>query len=133
MNHNNCRYYDNWSGWCSYLSDWSSAMPTIEYCCKGPCPHYKSNGANITTNAKYNIGDEIWFAYYVYDSFLPCKYSGKICAIHIEITEAQQSIYYTVSVDYGDGISLEKYAERVCFPTYEECTKWCEEYNAKFG
>lgn len=88
---------------------------------------------NIAINTKYDVGDTIWFADYFYDTFFPCKCPAKISEINIEIDERSQIIYYWTTVDYGEGIVVEKFSEAACFHTYEECTKWCEEQNKKIG
>ena len=85
------------------------------------------NKINIKT--KYNIEDKVWFADYFYDTFYPCKYSGEIFEISIEITKTHQHICYWMIVDYGDCIRHEKHYENECFNSYEECTKWCNKRN----
>lgn len=87
----------------------------------------KSN--RIIVDTKYNVGDEIWFTDYFYDTFYPCKHPGKIDEIEISITSNQRGVYYWIVVDYEDGINYKKYAEAVCFGSYEECAKWCEKHN----
>ena len=84
---------------------------------------------NVSINTKYNIGDEVWFADYVYDTFYPCKYSGKITEIDIEVANEQICVLYWVSVECDGYRIYEEYSEDVCFGTYEECTKWCENRN----
>ena len=84
---------------------------------------------NVSINTKYNIGDEVWFADYIYDTFCPCEYSGKIYEINIEITFTQMQVLYWVSAECGERHIYEEYPENVCFATYEECTKWCKEHN----
>lgn len=88
---------------------------------------------DIVVNTKYNINDTVWFADYFYDTCYPCKYPAKISEINININESRLAAVYLLAIDYGDGITLEKCAEKFCFPTYEECTKWCEEQNKKIG
>lgn len=78
---------------------------------------------------KYNIGDTVWFADYVYDTFYPCEYPGIISEIEVEITTTQQIISYWMAVDFNGNKEFEKYTEVDCFTTYEECTKWCNERN----
>lgn len=124
-----CKHYDEENGWCKLFTDWSDGMPNIEYCVDGPCPHQQQKCNTITVDAKYNIGDKVWFTDYFYDTFYPCKYPGKINEIEIEITETQQIIYYWVEIDYHGHNEFEKYSEQACFGSYEECTKWCEERN----
>lgn len=82
---------------------------------------------DITT--KYNIGDTVWFTDYFYDTFYPIRYPGVIYEIDIEITKTQRLISYWIEVDYDGNKEFEKYAEVVCFASYEECTKWCDERN----
>ncbi len=84
---------------------------------------------NLNINTKYNIGDTVWFADYIYDTHYPSKYSGTVREIEIEISETQQLISYWVIVDYNGNKELEQYSERACFATYEECIKWCKEHN----
>ena len=129
MTSSNCKYYDEENGWCKYFSDWSDYMPHIAYCVKGPCPHYQSKGNKIEIDAKYNIGDEVWFTDYIYDTYYPCEYPGTIYEIEIEVTEKQRIIHYWVRVDYGENKGCEKYTEEMCFASYEECEQWCDEHN----
>lgn len=84
---------------------------------------------NISIEAKYNIGDKVWFTDYCYDTFYPCKYCGEIYEMEIEITKTQKIIYYWIVVDYNGSKEYEKYSEAMCFASYEECTKWCDERN----
>ena len=37
----NCKYYDKENGWCKLHSDWSEAMPVMEFCLLGPCGDYE--------------------------------------------------------------------------------------------
>lgn len=37
----NCKHYDAETGWCKLHSDWSEAMPVMEYCLLGPCGDYE--------------------------------------------------------------------------------------------
>lgn len=127
---NNCQYYDKENGWCKCFSNFDGDTPNIAYCSKGPCPCYQSTGRQIEAEAKYNIGDEIWFAEYVYDTYYPCQYPGTICEIGVKITKHQQSIKYSVRTNYGNNIGYAEYAEKACFASYEECEQWCEEYNS---
>ena len=129
MTSHDCKYYDKENGWCKYFSDWSSDMPDIEYCIQSPCSQYQPKTNRIIIDAKHSIGDKIWFTDYFYDEFSPCKYYGEINEIEVEITESKQKIYYWVVVDYNGSKEYEKYAEEMCFSTYEECTKWCNEHN----
>lgn len=127
---NNCKYYDEENGWCKYLSDWSNEMPTIAYCVHGPCPHYQSKGSKIEFNAKYRIGDEVWFAEYLYDTLIPCEYPGTIYQIEVVVTEQNtQTINYLTRVEYGNDKECGKYAEQDCFGSYEECQRWCDAQN----
>ena len=38
--HRDCKYYDPELDCCKKLSDWSDAMPVLEYCVDSPCEHY---------------------------------------------------------------------------------------------
>jgi hypothetical protein len=129
MTSNNCIHYDEENGWCKKFSDWSDAMPNIEYCIEGPCPYAQQNHNQVIIDPKYKIGDTVWFADYFYDTFYPCKYSAEIFEIEVSITKTQQVIYYWLSIDYNGNITSEKYSEEACFASYEECTKWCDEHN----
>jgi hypothetical protein len=129
MTEHDCIHYDKDNGWCKKFSDWSNDMPNIEYCLEGPCPYQRQRSNRITIDAKYDIGDEVWFVDYYYDMFFPVKYSGKVNEIEIEITESQQSIYYWIIVNYDGNIEYEKYAEAACFSSYEECEEWCKKKN----
>lgn len=132
MIYNNCKYYDEENGWCTYLSDWSTAMPTIAYCVHGPCPHYQSKGNKIEVDTKYRIGDEVWFTEYIYDTFMPCEYPGTIYQIEVDITEDNvQTINYLIRVDYKNNQEYAKYSEKACFGSYEECQQWCDIHNAR--
>lgn len=90
---------------------------------------YNLSPNRIIVDAKYNIGDEVWFADYFYDTFYPCKHPGKIDEIEISITSNQMGVYYWIAVDYEDGIGYEKYSETACFGSYEECAEWCDKRN----
>lgn len=132
MIYNNCKYYDEENGWCTYLSDWSTEMPTIAYCVHGPCPHYQSKGNKIEVDTKYRIGDEVWFTEYIYDTFMPCEYPGTIYQIEVDITEDNvQTINYLIRVDYKNNQEYAKYSEKACFGSYEECQQWCDVHNAR--
>ena len=39
-----CIHKDIETGWCKLLSDWSDAMPVIEYCVEGACPRFEPIG-----------------------------------------------------------------------------------------
>ena len=125
----NCKHYDKENGWCKLFSNFSHAMPDVEYCVEGACPHMTPERNTITIDAKYNIGDEMWFADYIYDEFCPVKRPAKIIEICIEITEKKTTVCYWATINYGDYVNCEKYAEDVCFASYEECVKWCKEQN----
>lgn len=127
----NCKHYDGENGWCKLFSDFSHAMPDIEYCIEGPCPHLEPKLNTITIDAKYNIGDQVWFADYIYDEFFPSKRSATIFEINIEITKKQQLIFYWCKIDYGDDVMAEKYPEDVCFSSFEDCNNWCKEHNKR--
>ena len=45
--HRDCKYYDTELDCCKKLSDWTDAMPVLEFCVDGPCEHY----------AKYYTGE----------------------------------------------------------------------------
>lgn len=53
----NCIYKDQETGWCKLHSDWSDAMPVIEYCVEGPCLDEKFPPHWIEVDAG---GDEGW-------------------------------------------------------------------------
>ena len=38
---NDCVYLDKETGWCKKHSDWSDAMPVLEYCLESPCCDYR--------------------------------------------------------------------------------------------
>ena len=38
--HRDCKYYDPEIDCCKKLSDWTDAMPVLEYCVDSPCEHY---------------------------------------------------------------------------------------------
>lgn len=84
---------------------------------------------NINVETKFNVGDEVWVADYFYDTVYPSKHTFKVSEINIEIDASQLIIYYWVTMDAGDCKTIDKYSESVCFSTYEECTKWCDEHN----
>ena len=52
-----CIHKDQETGWCKLLSDWSEAMPIIQYCIEGPCPYDKMPPHWIEVDAG---GDEGW-------------------------------------------------------------------------
>ena len=39
----NCKHYDKENGWCKLHSDWSEAMPVMEFCLLGPCGDYEED------------------------------------------------------------------------------------------
>lgn len=124
-----CKYYDEENGWCKLFSDWSYEMPHIAYCVQEPCPYEEAKCNEIQISAKYFIGDEVWFTDYIYDTYYPCKYPGKIYEIEVEINNTQKIISYWMWIDYNGDKRCEKYSESACFYSYEECTKWCDERN----
>lgn len=126
---NNCLHYDKSNGVCKCFSSFNGNTPNIAYCSKGPCSCYQSKGKQITIETQYDIGDEVWFADYVYDTYYPCRCSGTVYEIDVEITESQLMINYWLKIDYDNHILYEKYAEKACFASYKECKQWCKEYN----
>ena len=80
---------------------------------------------------KHETGDTVWVADYYYDTFYPCKHPGKIEVIEIKISDKCRNIYCWVNIDYGGEIRVEVYPEKMCFRSYDECVKWCDEYNAR--
>lgn len=41
MTMNDCIFLDKETGWCKKHSDWSDAMPILEYCVESPCGDYR--------------------------------------------------------------------------------------------
>ena len=89
------------------------------------CGNYKGK-SSLVIDTKYNIGDIVYIADCFYGEYIACKIPYIIKAVHISIEEDQQEIKY-VLVNNRLGYTLLK--QDSCFPTYAECTKWCEEYN----
>lgn len=85
----------------------------------------------IIIHAKYEVGNEVWVADYFYDTFYPCRHPGKIEVIEIKISDKCRNIYYWININYGGEIRVEAYPETTCFGSYDECVKWCDEYNTR--
>ena len=86
---------------------------------------------NLNLNIKHNINDEVYLAYYFYDTYYPCKRSGRVSEIQIRIDETEQKVEYRVAIDCNGEICYEQMPERRCFATYKECNEWCEEHNKR--
>lgn len=127
MSHN-CKYYDLENGWCKKLSDWSDAMPDIEYCTDGPCPYESPKTYQVVVNTKYDVGDIIWYYNYSRGAYYPSPLPGKIDKISVEITKNNIYIYYHVEICRDSNKIYETYSENKCFNSFEECAKWCEEH-----
>jgi hypothetical protein len=79
---------------------------------------------NININTKYNIGDTVYIVDSCYDYYpvnIPCIVKN------IFIRGNINNIYVNYEVQH-DTLSL-LLPESWIFPTYAECTKWCEEHN----
>ena len=127
----NCKYYDAHHGWCSHFTDYSTETPMFAKCFGRPCSQYTPKVNILTINTKLKVNDEVYLAYYFYDTYYPCRRSGRVSEIQIKIGETAQTIEYRVAVDCNGEIFYEQIPERRCFATYEECDKWCEEHNKR--
>ena len=78
----------------------------------------------ININTKYNIGDTVYVADHYYD-FYPISTPGIIENILIDGDINKIRIDYIIQQD----IFTVSVPEEWVFPSYAECTKWCEEHN----
>lgn len=78
---------------------------------------------NIRT--RFNIGDKVWVPEHYYDWY-PIKKGYEVTNIEIQIDSQTQKIFYTIKNDVRE---VQKYPERLCFNSYDECKQWCNKEN----
>lgn len=82
---------------------------------------------NIDIQIKFNIGDKVWVPGNYYNWY-PIKKGYKVTNIEIQIDAKDQRVFYTVKNDIGE---IQRYPERLCFDSYDECEQWCIEDNKR--
>lgn len=80
---------------------------------------------DINIQTRFNIGDEVWVPYLYHDWYpLKCRYI--ITHIDIQIDSKSYRIFYTIKNENNSG---QRYPDRMCFGSYEECKQWCDQEN----
>lgn len=79
---------------------------------------------NINITTKFNIDDRVYTTE-CYEDYFPNKNALTIKGISIDMDNDKQQVRYYVS-EYG---RIHSVPEHKLFPSYEECTKWCDEHN----
>ena len=82
----------------------------------------------IAIETKFNVGDAVYVADHYFD-YYPVQTPYVINDILINISNRGTRIMYCVEHDD----TTDRFPEDWLFSTYEECTKWCDEQNKKFG
>ena len=109
-------------------------MSKCENCiCNPVCDHYRfgfencgnfKDKSSLVIDTKYNIGDTVYVADLCYDYYpvsQPCTVKNILLGGNVN----KPRISYEVKND----VFSEQLLEDWIFPTYAECTKWCEENN----
>lgn len=78
----------------------------------------------VTADTKFNIGDAV-YATEPYEVYWPNKTPYIVVGITVHMNENVTRIVYTINQDY----IITTVSEEFLFATYEECMKWCKEYN----
>lgn len=76
---------------------------------------------------KFNIGDRVWIPDCIYDEWFVLNEEGYIID-GVQIfhgAEGNELKMYTLK-NHND---FQKYPQRLCFGSYEECKEWCDKKN----
>ena len=78
----------------------------------------------FTVKTKFNIGDVVYIAKHYYD-----LYACKEPRIITDILFCGNARFMNIRYELAYNGSTEILPETWVFGSYEDCTKWCEEYN----
>jgi len=82
---------------------------------------------DINIQTKFNIGDKVWVPGLYYEWY-PMKNRYFITHIDIEIDSNDYQIFYIMKNENNSG---QRYPDRLCFDSYDECEQWCMENNKR--